>query len=77
MVDDHSLPTLGLSGHIKGGLKLELPRPALAPYADKLVSSQLSQNLGARGKGNWPSELGQLQYLVGYPVSWRCDVISK
>jgi hypothetical protein len=72
---------LGLSGHVKRGSKLELPRPALAPYADKLVSSQLSvqlsQNLGARGKGNWPSEVGRLQYLTGYPVSWRCDVISK
>jgi hypothetical protein len=81
MVNDHSLLTLGLSGHVKRGSKLELPRPALAPYADKLVSSQLSvqlsQNSGARGKGNWPSEVGRLQYLAGCPVSWRCDMISK
>jgi hypothetical protein len=53
----------------------------LAPYAEVLVSSQLSvqlpQNSGARGKGNWPSELGQLQYLAGCPVSWRYDMISK
>jgi hypothetical protein len=81
MVDDHSLSTLGLSGHIKRGSKLELPRPALAPNADRLVSSQLSvqlsQNSGARGKGNWPSEVGWLQYLAGCSISWRCDMISK
>jgi hypothetical protein len=81
MVDDHSLSMLGLSGHVKRCSKLELPRPALAPYADKLVSSQLSvqlsQNSGARGKGNWPSEVSRLQYLAGCPASWRCDMISK
>jgi hypothetical protein len=53
----------------------------LAPCAERLVSSQLSvqlpQNLGPRGKGNWPSEVGRLQYLAGCPVSWRCDMISK
>jgi hypothetical protein len=53
----------------------------LAPYAEKLVSSQLSvqlsQNSGARGKGNWPSEVGWLQYLASCPVSWRCDMTSK
>jgi hypothetical protein len=58
-----------------------LPHSALAPYTEKLVSSQLSvqlsQNSGARGKENWPSEVGQLQYLASCPVSWRCDMISK
>jgi hypothetical protein len=52
-----------------------------APYAEKLVSSQLSvqlpQNSGARGKGNWPSEIGQFQYLASCPLSRRCDMISK
>jgi hypothetical protein len=52
-----------------------------APYASKLVSSQLSfqlpQNSGARGKGNWPLEVGWLQSLVGCPISWRCDLTSK
>jgi hypothetical protein len=47
----------------------------------RLVSSQLSvqlpQNSGARGKGNWPSEVSRLQYLAGCPICWRCDVISK
>jgi hypothetical protein len=47
----------------------------------RLVSSQLSvqlpQNSGARGKGNWPSEVSRLQYLAGCRISWRCDVISK
>jgi hypothetical protein len=81
MVDDHSFSTLGLSGHVKRGSKLELPRPTLAPNADSLVSSQLSvqlsQNSGARGKGNWPSEVGRLEYLAGCPISWRCDMISE
>jgi hypothetical protein len=53
----------------------------LAPYADKLVLSQLSfqlpQNSGARGKENWPSEVDRLQSLAGCPISWRCDMISK
>jgi hypothetical protein len=48
---------------------------------EKLVSSkllvQLPQNSGARGKGNWPSEVGRLQYLAGCPISWRCDTIDK
>jgi hypothetical protein len=41
------------------------------------LSVQLPQNSGARGKGNWPSEVGRLQYLTGCPVSWHCDMISK
>jgi hypothetical protein len=52
-----------------------------APYAEKLVSSQLSvqlpQNSGARRKGNWPSEVGRFQYLASCPLSRRCDMISK
>jgi hypothetical protein len=48
---------------------------------ERLVSSQLSvqlpQNSGARGKGNWPLEVGRLQYLAGCPISWRCDMIRK
>jgi hypothetical protein len=52
-----------------------------APYVNKLVSSQLlfqlPQNSGARGKGNWPLEMGQLQSLAGCPISWRCDMTSK
>jgi hypothetical protein len=41
------------------------------------LSVQLPQNSRARGKGNWPSEVGRLQHLAGYPVSWRYDMISK
>jgi hypothetical protein len=52
-----------------------------APYANKLVSSQLSfqlpQNSGARGNGNWPLEVVRLQSLAGCPISWRCDMTSK
>jgi hypothetical protein len=48
---------------------------------EKIVSSkllvQLPQNSGARGKGNWPSEVGRLQYLAGYSISWCRDTISK
>jgi hypothetical protein len=50
-------------------------------YANELVLSQLSfqlpQNSGARGKGNWPLEMGQLQSLVGCLISWRCDMTSR
>jgi hypothetical protein len=52
-----------------------------APYANELVSSQLSfrlpQILGARGKGNWPLETCRLQSFVGCPISQRCDMTSK
>jgi hypothetical protein len=65
----------------QGGLKLELPRATLAPYANELVSSQLSfqlpQNPRPKGKGNWPSEMGQLQSFAGCPISGRCDMINK
>jgi hypothetical protein len=50
-------------------------------YANELVLSQLSfqlpQNLGARGKGNWPLEMGQVQSLAGCLISWRCDMTSR
>jgi hypothetical protein len=53
----------------------------LASYVNELVSSQLlvhlPQNSGARGKGNWPLETGQLQSLADCPISWRCDITSK
>jgi hypothetical protein len=52
-----------------------------ALYVNELVSSQLlfqlPQNLGVRGKGNWPLETGRLQSLAGCPISWRCDMTSK
>jgi hypothetical protein len=51
------------------------------PYVNELVSSQLlvqlPQNSGARGKGNWSLETGQLQSLAGYLISWRCDITGK
>jgi hypothetical protein len=52
-----------------------------AQYVNELVSSQLSfqlpQNMGSRGKGNWPLEAGRLQSLAGCPISWRCDMTWK
>jgi hypothetical protein len=52
-----------------------------APYVNELVLDQLSfqlpQNSGARGKGNWPLEMGRLHSLAGCPISWRCDMTSK
>jgi hypothetical protein len=52
-----------------------------APYVNELVSSQLlfqlPQNSGARRKGNWPLETGQLQSLADCPISWHCDIPSK
>jgi hypothetical protein len=51
------------------------------PYANELVSSQLlfqlPQNSGARGKGNWPLEMGRLQSLASCLISWRCEMTSK
>jgi hypothetical protein len=53
----------------------------LAPYMEKLVSSQLSvqlsQNSGARGKGIWPLEVGRFQYLASCLLNRRCDMTSK
>jgi hypothetical protein len=52
-----------------------------APRVNELVSSQLlvqlPQNSGARGKGNWPLEMGRLQPLAGCPISWHCDMTGK
>jgi hypothetical protein len=53
----------------------------LASHANELVLSQLSfrlpQNSGARGKGNWPLEAGQLQSFVSCLISWRCNMTGK
>jgi hypothetical protein len=50
---------------------------AWASYANKLVLTQLPQNLGARGKGNWPLKTSRLQSFVGCSISWCCVMTSK
>jgi hypothetical protein len=88
MADNHSLSTSGLSSHTKEVRSLSYlarcwhrMRKVSFTVCGRLVSSQLSiqlpQNSGARGKGNWPSEVSRLQYLTGCLISWRYDMISN